>query len=267
MKQFFGEFIDDDAPFGFDTLSTCLEHHTIQKQPLKKDQISMSMVVPVSGVPFIKQTRCNKNIFIRTRAEDKLVVEMESQTIDAPYSDCFLCKEAWIVVSDSASSCRCVLQKYIKIHFVKSTMFKSKIMARAEEGMRDAAVKWLQFAKDKGHLDKKPEAAPVEVMSPEVAAASPVVVDAKPRYFEPLEKAQKAQKEELKKLKLELVAVKEKVDSIAGTVVFRLLLIFFFFATLLIGGIGGAIYTGHLPLPGSEVTHLSLQVEALVAAN
>jgi len=106
----------------------------------------MSMVIPVTGVPFIKQTRANKTINISKREDTKIVLDVVSQTIDAPYSDCFLCKESWLLLTDSPNSHRCIVQKYVKVHFVKSTMFKNKILARAEEGLRDAAKAWLQNA-------------------------------------------------------------------------------------------------------------------------
>jgi site-specific recombinase XerD len=35
-------------------------------------------------------------------------------------------------------------------------MFKSKIEEKAKEGMVESYTKWYEFAKNDGHLDKKP---------------------------------------------------------------------------------------------------------------
>ena len=46
--------------------------------------------------------------------------------------------------------------QFLKIDFVKSTMFKKKIKARAEEGIKDSAEKWHEYARNHGHFNKKP---------------------------------------------------------------------------------------------------------------
>ena len=35
-------------------------------------------------------------------------------------------------------------------------MFKKKIKARAEEGIKDSAEKWHEYARNHGHFNKKP---------------------------------------------------------------------------------------------------------------
>lgn len=43
----------------------------------------------------------------------------------------------------------------MKINWVKSTIFKSKIEGRALEGMQDAAKQWFDYVEKNGHLKKK----------------------------------------------------------------------------------------------------------------
>lgn len=71
---------------------------------------------------------------------------MDTTTIDAPYSDTFSCKMAWIVVSANENEQRSIIKVLHKVNFVKSTMFKSKIKARASEGMIETASFWLNHA-------------------------------------------------------------------------------------------------------------------------
>lgn len=98
----------------------------------------LTEVVPVVGVPFINSTRSVKTLKIVERTSSQLVVEMSIKSLDAPYCDTFLCEEVWIVTGSSSKPQqeRCVLQQMIRINFVKYTMFKSKINARALEGMK-----------------------------------------------------------------------------------------------------------------------------------
>ena len=73
-----------------------------------------------------------------------MIVESDTKTIDAPYSDTFSIKECWVVLSKGNRS---IVQKFVNVHFVKYTMFKSKIMGRAEEGVSDTNKKWYENAK------------------------------------------------------------------------------------------------------------------------
>jgi len=41
----------------------------------------------------------------------------------------------------------------MRIDFVKSTMFKSKITTAAEEGIVKASDDWMKFAKEGGYLE------------------------------------------------------------------------------------------------------------------
>ena len=103
-------------------------------QPWKKNVMIVNTVVPVTGVPFINSTRAIKTLTLVERTSTQFVLEVDTKTIDAPYSDTFSCKELWIVMSQSEKQQKSILIRKQKIAFVKYTMFKSKIQARAEEG-------------------------------------------------------------------------------------------------------------------------------------
>ena len=117
----------------------------------------INCVVPVQGVPFITSTRCTKTINLIFRSPTKLVLEMDTKTHDAPYSDTFSCKELWIVISNSGSEPKSLLMKKLKIAFVKYTMFKSKIEGRASEGIMETNATWLKYVLDNGNTMKKTE--------------------------------------------------------------------------------------------------------------
>ena len=89
------------------------------------------------------------------RSETKLIVDVDVKTHDAPYGDTFTCKEAWIVMAKSGNESRSILQTKARVAFVKSTMWKSKIEARATEGLKETHALWVKHVKSKGHLEKK----------------------------------------------------------------------------------------------------------------
>jgi hypothetical protein len=64
----------------------------------------MTLVVPVTGVPFLSQTSVTKTLTFVERSDNKIIFEIESQTIEAPYSDSFVCKEAWLIVGSGKDS-------------------------------------------------------------------------------------------------------------------------------------------------------------------
>ena len=89
--------------------------------------MKVNCVVPVTGVPFIKETRHERKIELPEHTKTQLLMKMESKTPDAPYSDSFVIREAWLAVTKSETNKRCILQKYMKVDFLKYTMFKSQI--------------------------------------------------------------------------------------------------------------------------------------------
>merc|ERR1719329_1900726 len=79
---------------------------------------------------------------------------MNTKTPDAPYSDTFNMYEAWVGVSKPGQH-RCILQKFLKLDFVKYTMFKSQILARSIQGYEDTETFWKQSAEEKGCFKKR----------------------------------------------------------------------------------------------------------------
>jgi hypothetical protein len=63
----------------------------------------MNFILPVTGVPFINQTRAQKTISIIERSSYKLAVEIVVETFDAPYCDSFVCKECWVVIGSETN--------------------------------------------------------------------------------------------------------------------------------------------------------------------
>ena len=55
-------------------------------------------VVAVRNVPFISETRSTYVYEIKVKTDFMMVVELDTKTIDAPYSDTFSCKEVWIAI-------------------------------------------------------------------------------------------------------------------------------------------------------------------------
>ena len=76
--------------------------------PWKKSTRQFDCVVPVSGVPFISETRCIKTISIEKRDAASLIIVVTSKTLDAPYSDTFCCKDVTIV-HGSPNQERCIM--------------------------------------------------------------------------------------------------------------------------------------------------------------
>lgn len=147
IDEVFEEFFSNNAPFGFEKLGSLQKHFDfIVNQPWKKNVMIINVNIPVVGVPFIRETRAVKTVTIQVRSATELIVEMDTVTIDAPYSDTFSCKMAWIVVSANENEQRSIIKVLHKVNFVKSTMFKSKIKARASEGMIETASLWLNHA-------------------------------------------------------------------------------------------------------------------------
>ena len=71
--------------------------------------MQVNCVVPVKGVPFIKETRHERQIEIPEHTKTQLVMKMVSKTPDAPYSDTFVIREAWVAVTKSETDQRCIL--------------------------------------------------------------------------------------------------------------------------------------------------------------
>ena len=61
--------------------------------------MTVNCIILLVGIPFLKQTRHVRNINLSARSKTRLVMNMDAKTPDAPYSDTFVIREAWIAVS------------------------------------------------------------------------------------------------------------------------------------------------------------------------
>ena len=59
----------------------------------------MKLTMPLVGVPLCKETGCTKIITIKKKTDTEIIVDIDSKTIHAPYSETFSCRESWIVLS------------------------------------------------------------------------------------------------------------------------------------------------------------------------
>ena len=70
----------------------------------KRNTLIFKCIVPVVGVPFCTQTRITKTVEIMQINPELIVIEIDSKTIDAPYSDSFSCKECFVTVNIAGGS-------------------------------------------------------------------------------------------------------------------------------------------------------------------
>lgn len=76
-----------------------------------------------------------------------LKIEVENHTLKVPYADTFVVRELWEVTPTLRG---CLLRMSMRVEFLKAvTYFKDKILAGAEQGIRDYMNTWLQAAQDK----------------------------------------------------------------------------------------------------------------------
>lgn len=55
------------------------------------------MIIPITGVPFCKQSRFNRIFKIDRSEKHTIIVEMETRTLDVPYGDHFYQAERWTI--------------------------------------------------------------------------------------------------------------------------------------------------------------------------
>lgn len=176
ISEFYDEFLAENAKFSFQKWGELSKHTNFQiQQPWKKGVMVIHCVVPVTGAPFINSTRCIKTCTIVTRTDDTLVIEYNTKTLDAPYSDTFSCREVWIVLSGNPNEQKCIVEKKYNIDFVKSTIFKSKIEDRASKGIIESNQFWSDHAKKNGHFDKKKTKAGQKQAVSRIASANLII--------------------------------------------------------------------------------------------
>ena len=70
----------------------------------------MKEIVPVKGVPFLKETRNNKLVRLLERTDSRVIVETENHSLDVPYADCFRVCENWTCISTSKTQNKCIFR-------------------------------------------------------------------------------------------------------------------------------------------------------------
>lgn len=80
-------------------------------------------------------------------------VTFESRTLDVPYGDHFYMKENLFVLAPSENSVKVIMRSENCCVFVKSTIFKSKILSRSIEDIKAYFNHWLQAIETRGFLD------------------------------------------------------------------------------------------------------------------
>jgi hypothetical protein len=58
------------------------------------------------------------------KSETEIVIEIDTKTIEAPYSDTFSCNETWIVISNPGLKGQCLFSRLMRVHFVSDTIFR-----------------------------------------------------------------------------------------------------------------------------------------------
>ena len=128
-EEFYKNFWSDDCVFPLHTFYQKYEAHkdvvkTAWKKTEGEEVMRIDSICPVKGVPFCNETTCNKTIKVVEKSPHKLILDVNSKTVEAPYSDTFYIQEAWIVLS-SESLCekKSIFVRIAYINFVKYTMF------------------------------------------------------------------------------------------------------------------------------------------------
>lgn len=77
----------------------------------------------------------------------------ETRTLDVPYSDHFYMRETLFVLAPSENSVKVILRSENCCVFVKSTMFKNKILARSFDDINAYFKNWLLDIEARGFMD------------------------------------------------------------------------------------------------------------------
>jgi len=77
----------------------------------------------------------------------------ETRTLDVPYADHFYQKESLFLVTASENAVKVILRSENCCVFVKSTMFKNKILTRSTEDIKAYFRTWLEEIEARGFTD------------------------------------------------------------------------------------------------------------------
>jgi len=81
-QEFYENFIDDNAEFGYENLLEKLKYKDIKEtewqQRGSESYKHVNSIAPLTGVPFMDQAPCAKTMVLKERTENKIILEMES---------------------------------------------------------------------------------------------------------------------------------------------------------------------------------------------
>lgn len=158
VNQFYDTFLSDNASFGLDHLGIKLGRFdmNLEKWRMKDgiQQRTLTCIVPVKGVPFVSQTRNERNMTL-IKEDNRLQFDCINKNPDLPYADSFLVREKWIVLSKDAMTQKCLMRVTLNIEFIKSTLFKGKIMGRGTEAIKETHEFWKKYVSELGYFNKK----------------------------------------------------------------------------------------------------------------
>ena len=78
-----------------------------------------------------------------------------NKSLDAPSADSFVFREKWVVLSKDANTQKCMMRVTYNIEFVKYSFFKSTILSKAPEGIKENFYNWKKFTTELGYFKKK----------------------------------------------------------------------------------------------------------------
>ena len=174
VDQFFEEFHGDSPAFSYVDVAHACGHKNPVLHPWKDGQRRADSVVPVEGVPFISETRCQRTFSLAKRDASSLILKQVIHSPDAPYCDCFVLQDVWIIHGSRSNRFqeRCLMTQLVSVHMTKYSFFKRAILERARAGDEELLDMWWKEATARGHLAKK-NAPPKRMRSSPVKVAKP----------------------------------------------------------------------------------------------
>ena len=100
VDEYYDNFWAEHAPFAYDKYSHAKGEWDIKMTKWgKNNKMKVYSMVPIEGVPFYTETTCDKTIALVERTPNKIIVEMDSITREAPYGETLTCQEVWVAIS------------------------------------------------------------------------------------------------------------------------------------------------------------------------
>eukprot|EP00727_Mastigamoeba_balamuthi_P010124 m51a1_g5734 hypothetical protein (638) ;mRNA; f:1139261-1141745 len=102
--------------------------------------------IEVKGSPFGPPTSRVEEKQHYSFTKSKIIVEIQTNTLDVPFSDCFTAEQRYVAEEVSPSSC--VLTVTVGMHWAKKTLFKGKIESMMIKTSKETWSLFLEMAKE-----------------------------------------------------------------------------------------------------------------------